>query len=202
MRPSVVPQTAYIHPQITGDMVRYFEWMGAAVYTADRRAGAMHGKQFLLDAAHAGIDNTFLYGRIDFADNAVPKADFELLVNVESWAAEGPRARRALRLDVRAESGNIQTWKLSNPDESQPVAVMERPTDKVAVALVRNFEFKLPLGWLLAIPVATIHESNAGATQLRLRFSLWQNGLPADALPEEGWMELPLLRQEDLIAQW
>jgi alginate O-acetyltransferase complex protein AlgI len=35
-------------------MVRYFEWMGAAVYTADRRAGAMHGKQFLLDAVHAG----------------------------------------------------------------------------------------------------------------------------------------------------
>ena len=44
MRPEVVPQTAYIHPRITGDMVRYFEWMGAAVYTADRRAGAMHGK--------------------------------------------------------------------------------------------------------------------------------------------------------------
>ncbi len=202
MRPSVVPQTAYIHPQITGDMVRYFEWMGAAVYTADRRAGAMHGKQFLLDAAHAGIDSTFLYGRIDFADNAVPKADFELLVNVESWAAEGRRARRTLRLDVRAGSGTIQAWKLSNADESQPLAVMERPTDKVAVALARNFEFKLPLVWLLAIPVAPTNESSAVATRLRLRFSLWQNGLPADALPEEGWIELPLLRQEDLIAHW
>ena len=57
-RPAVMPQTAYIHPRITGDMVRYFEWMGAAVYTADRRAGAMHGKQFLLDAVHAGIDES------------------------------------------------------------------------------------------------------------------------------------------------
>ena len=46
VRPAFIPQTAYIHPRITGDMVRYFEWMGAAVYTADRRAGAMHGKQF------------------------------------------------------------------------------------------------------------------------------------------------------------
>ena len=45
-RPAFMPQTAYIHPRITGDMVRYFEWMGAAVYTADRRAGAMHGKHF------------------------------------------------------------------------------------------------------------------------------------------------------------
>jgi len=79
---------------------------------------------------------------------------------------------------------------------------MERPTDKVAVALVRNFEFKLPLGWLLAIPVAPTKESNTVATKLRLRFSLWQNRVPADALPEEGWMELPLLRQEDLITHW
>jgi|SRR5882724_4411094 len=162
----------------------------------------MHGKQFLLDAVHAGIDDAFVYGRIDFADNAVPKTDFELVVNVESWAVEGPRPRRALRLDVGAESGQIRTWRLSNADESQPLAVMERPTDKVAVALVRNFEFKLPLGWLLAIPVAPTKESNAVATKLRLRFSLWQNGLPADALPEEGWMELPLLRQEDLITHW
>jgi len=55
-RPSFTPQTAYIHPRITGDMIRYFEWMGSAIYTADHRAGAMHGKQFLLDSVHAGIE--------------------------------------------------------------------------------------------------------------------------------------------------
>ena len=103
-RPAVVPQTAYIHPRITGDMVRYFEWMGAAVYTADRRAGAMHGKQFLLDAVHAGIDETYIYGRLDFVENKVPAADFELVVNLESWADEGQRPRRALRLDVASGS--------------------------------------------------------------------------------------------------
>src|SRR5216683_1602466 len=135
MRPSVVPQTHYIHPRITGDMVRYFEWMGAAVYTADRRAGAMHGKQFLLDAVHAGIDDASLYGRLDFAESAVPTADFELVVNVESWAIEEPRPRRTLRLDVRMESGKIRTWKLSAPDQNQPMAFMERPTEQVAVAV-------------------------------------------------------------------
>ena len=105
----MLPQTAYIHPRITGDMVRYFEWMGAAVYTADRRAGAMHGKQFLLDAVHAGIDETYIYGRLDFAENKVPAADFELVVNLESWADEGQRPRRALRLDVGVEAGRIRT---------------------------------------------------------------------------------------------
>ena len=61
------PQTAYIHPRVTGDKIRYFEWMGAAIFTADQRAGAMHGKQFLLDSVYAGIDSTFVYGRLDFA---------------------------------------------------------------------------------------------------------------------------------------
>jgi len=36
--------------------------------------------------------------------------------------------------------------------------------------------------------------------RLRLRFSLWQNHLPVDALPVEGWMELELLTEEDLLA--
>jgi alpha-amylase/alpha-mannosidase (GH57 family) len=56
VRPSFTPQTAYVHPRVTGDMVRYFEWMGAARYTSDQRSGSMHGKQFLMDEVFAGID--------------------------------------------------------------------------------------------------------------------------------------------------
>ena len=67
-RPSFVPQTAYIHPKVTGEMVRYFEWMGAAMFTSDRRSGSMHGKQFVLDSVYAGIDEEYVYGRVDFAE--------------------------------------------------------------------------------------------------------------------------------------
>ncbi len=205
-RPAVVPQTAYIHPRIAGDLVRYFEWMGAAVHTADRRAGAMHGKQFLLDAVHAGIDEAHIYGRLDFTENRVPAADFEIVVNLESWPDTGPRPRRALRLDVGVEAGKVRSWKVSVPDSGVPLAASDQPGDQVIVALFRNFEFKLPLDWLLAIPVTSTETGNGKpaapvATRLRLRFSLWQNGLPADALPVEGWIELPLLSEEDLIAQ-
>ena len=205
-RPAVVPQTAYIHPRITGDMVRYFEWIGAAVHTADRRAGAMHGKQFLLDAVHAGIDESYIYGRLDFTENKVPAGDFEIVVNLESWPDGGQRPRRALRLDVGVEAGKVGRWKISAPDSNLPPAASDQPSDQVTVALFRNFEFKLPLEWLLATPVTTTETGNGKAaapvaTRLRLRFSLWQSGLPADALPVEGWIELPLLREEDLIAQ-
>ena len=201
-RPAVLPQTAYIHPRITGDMVRYFEWMGAAVYTADRRAGAMHGKQFLLDCVHAGIDETYVYGRLDFVEHKIPATDFELVVNLESWADDGQRPRRALRLDVRVEAGKVQGWKVGVPD-AEVLASSDHPADRVSVVLFRNFEFKVPLDWLLALPVSSTNGTPAApvATRLRMRLSLWQNGLPADALPVEGWMELHLLSEEDLIAQ-
>ncbi|MGH9502292.1 MAG: hypothetical protein ACRD20_05530 [Terriglobales bacterium] len=205
-RPAVVPQSAYIHPRITGDMVRYFEWMGAAVYTADRRAGAMHGKQFLLDSVQAGIDEAYIYGRLDFAENRLPATEFELVVNLESWANGEPRPRCTLLLDVRVEAGKIESWKVGVPDSDPPLADSAQPGNQVSVALFRNFEFKIPLGWLLAIPVTAAGEGVGGrpavpvAIRLRLRFTLWQNGLPADALPVEGWMELQLLREEDLIA--
>src|SRR5262249_32028256 len=110
VRPAFIPQTAYIHPKITGDKVRYFEWMGAAIYAADHRAGAMHGKQFLLDSVHAGIDATHVYGRLDFSGK-VPDVDFDIVVNLESWAGNGPRARRTLRVDALVRGGKLSDWK-------------------------------------------------------------------------------------------
>src|SRR5579864_9389473 len=106
VRPAFIPQTAYIHPHITGDKVRYFEWLGAAIYTADNRAGAMHGKQFLLDSVYAGIDATYVYGRLDFCE-ILPETDFEIVLNLESWADE-PRPRRALRLDALVQQRKIK----------------------------------------------------------------------------------------------
>jgi alpha-amylase/alpha-mannosidase (GH57 family) len=204
-RPEFTPQTSYIHPRINGDMVRYFEWMGAAIHTADHRAGAMHGKQFLVDCVHAGIDENNIYGRLDFVGKP-PEKDFDLVVNLESWAADAKRPRRALRVDVRVQDGQPLSWQVSSPGEEKPLATSERSGEEVKLALLKNFEFQLPLAWLLAKPVASAAVSAGGrattpvATQLRLRFSVWQNRLPVDALPLEGWIELHLLSEEDLMA--
>ncbi|MBZ5706306.1 MAG: glycoside hydrolase [Acidobacteriia bacterium] len=202
-RPSFLPQTAYIHPHVNGDMVRYFEWMGAAVYTADRRAGAMHGKRFLLDSVYAGIDDANVYGRLDFAEN-VPEMEFELVVNLESWAADAHHPRLTLRLDVEVEGCQARSWKVSATDEDKPLATSADPAGELKLALARNFEFKLPLRWLHAAPVpdgAKDESSALVATKLRLRFSLWHNHLPVDALPLEGWIELPLLSEAHLMMQ-
>ena len=202
-RPSFTPQTAYIRPKVTGDMIRYFEWMGAAVYTADRRSGSMHGKRFLLDSVYAGIDEDHVYGRLDFAGK-VPEMDFELVINLESWAAEAVRPRRALRLEVDVRERRVQRWKVGAPEESDPIADLNNSAGEVKIALSRTFEFRLPLDWLLAKPVLSTNPSGKTAvpvaTRLRLRFSLWHNHLPVDALPLEGWIELPLLSEENLAA--
>jgi alpha-amylase/alpha-mannosidase (GH57 family) len=205
VRPSFVPQTAYIHPRITGDKVRYFEWMGAAAYAADHRAGSMHGKQFLLDAVYAGIDATHLYGRLDFSEK-VPDAEFEIVVNVESWAPAEPRPRRALRVDVAARDRKIKDWKIESSD-GKVLASPAKTDENVKLAMLRTFEFKMPLAWLLAVPGSLPAQSPSGAKpvsvpatdKLRLRYSLWQNRLPADSLPLEGWIELQVVSEGDLL---
>ncbi len=202
VRPSFVPQTAYIHPRITGDKVRYFEWMGAAAYTADHRAGSMHGKQFLLDAVYAGIDATQLYGRLDFTGKA-PDADFEIVVNVESWAQGESRPRRALRVDASAHEHKLKEWKIESAD-GRVLASPATSDDNVKLALLRSFEFKLPLAWLLANPTSSSANPKpatgvAATTKVRLRYSLWENRLPVDSLPLEGWIELQVLSEGDLL---
>jgi alpha-amylase/alpha-mannosidase (GH57 family) len=202
VRPSFTPQTAYIHPRIAGDKISYFEWMGAAAYTADHRAGAMHGKQFFLDSAYAGIDSTHVYGRLDFKDK-LPEAEFAVVINLESWAANEPRPRKSLRLDAAVDGkGALAEWKVESSTDARLFASSAKPDDRFKIALLRNFEFKLPLEWLLVAPQAAHATSEldgvAATSRLRLRFSLWQNGLPADALPPEGWIELPLLSEVEM----
>jgi hypothetical protein len=164
----------------------------------------MHGKRFLLDSVYAGIDDVNVYGRLDFAEG-IPDSSFELVVNLESWAAQGQRPPLSLRLDVTVQSAAIQSWTISQADEDQPLAASDQTqaAHEVKLVLRRNFEFKLPLVWLLAAPVASGDPQKSSApvvTRVRLRFSLWQNELPTDALPLEGWIELPLLTENELAA--
>jgi hypothetical protein len=147
-----------------------------------------------------------VYGRLDFTGK-VPEEDFDLVVNVESWASGEPRARRVLRVEASVHERRLSAWKVENGSEEKVKASSTQPDEHVKLALLRNFEFKLPLAWLLATPAAAerTQEKKAsvvavGATsKLRLRFSLWQNRLPVDSLPLEGWIELQVVSEGDLI---
>jgi alpha-amylase/alpha-mannosidase (GH57 family) len=198
-RPLFTPQSAYIHPEISGDMVRYFEWMGAARYTADGRSGAMHGKQFLMDEVFAGIDDEYVYGRLDFASK-VPEDPFEVVVNLESWARHATKPRRELRLDAVVSNSRMRSWQVTQAEKA-----LDDSSNSATAVLDRNFEFRIPLRWLLAAPIELDKlqgpkSSDLLTVRIRLRFSLWQNHLPVDALPTEGWIDLDLLAEEDLLS--
>jgi hypothetical protein len=145
----------------------------------------------------------------------VPEMEFDLAVNLESWANGEARARRVLRLDAKVADKKISDWKIDGREESEIPSLnnsdkSDGSNDKTAetakLALLRNFEFRLPLSWLLAKPPSGNNSGNLGpapipsANKLKLRFSLWLNSLPVDALPLEGWIELELLSEAELTS--
>jgi hypothetical protein len=154
---------------------------------------------------YAGIDGASLYGRLDFSGK-VPAEDFDIIVNIESWASAEPRARRTLRVDASARQGKLKEWRIENGSAERVLASTAQPDEHVKLALLRNFEFKVPLVWLLATPSSgQTGEHKPGAvnvaptSKLRLRFSVWQNRLPVDSLPLEGWMELQVVSEGELL---
>ena len=204
VRPTCSPQTAYIHPRVRADFTRYFDWIGAAMYTAERQGGAMHGKVFILDSIFAGIDETSLYGRVDF-HGAVPQDDFNLVVVIECCTpAEGYAhdsgpggARRASvptswRLEVSLGGGAIKSWRVRAADSDEPAITSESSSvkDGARVMLYKNFEFQLPLA-LLGAELGLV---------MRLRFTVWREFLPLDALPVEGTLDIPVVPEEELEA--
>jgi hypothetical protein len=124
-----------------------------------------------------------------------------LITNLESWPEDLQRPRRTLRLVVAVKDRKMQSWRVETEDESE-LASSQKSSSSAQVALLQNFEFGLPLNWLLAAPLSANSDKppSPAVTKLRLRFSLWHNNLPADALPLEGWMELPLLTEEHLAS--
>jgi hypothetical protein len=93
-------------------------------------------------------------------------------------------------------------WKVSGRNETGAQASDQGGESGAKVALVRNFEFRLPLAWLGAASLVGTDGSQTkqGTNRLRLRLSLWQNRLPVDALPLEGWIELHLMEEGELMS--
>jgi alpha-amylase/alpha-mannosidase (GH57 family) len=191
IRPCMVSQTAFISPKIDGEMSSYFEWLGAASCVADRRTSAMHGKQYVLGSIHAGLNDTALFGRLDFV-GGVPAGELEVVIKVESTEAASDQIKQKVLIEISVEDRMLASWKIRRGDE-HPGHEEEapQPPSGLVVQLHKVLEFALPLAEL-------------GATRgnrLRLRCSVWRDHLPVDALPLEGWLDLDVISEEELAAR-
>jgi hypothetical protein len=187
MRSKFVPQTAYVRPPIDGQVSSYFAWMGAAMFSSDRRSGSMHGKLFVLEAIYAGIDEAYLYARLDFAaqlPEGVTAATLHLALR------DGEQVVSNFRLDAEVAQGALGGWKLLQDGIPAPLASEQQPQG-AAVALGKILALKLPMKLLGA----------AEGNTFNLRFVLYRDRLPVDALPQEGSLEIQVAPEEVLIEQ-
>ena len=160
-----------IQPVIDGEVTSYFEWLGAGLYRVDERSGSMHGKKFLVRDVHYGSDGDNFYLRVDFhrgSEQAV--SEMEARLNI---AAGNPA--KCSQVTVRFDYGRAIFAELNL------AATREPGTPAVECAFKQVFEARLPLAALGASP----------GTAVRFQFSLWQGGLPMDAVPQQGWIEMP-----------
>ncbi|HZU23727.1 MAG TPA: glycoside hydrolase family 57 protein [Terriglobales bacterium] len=193
-RPYFVPQTGYIHPHLASAASRYFDWIGAAVYTADRSGGAMHGGRTYLDAMHAGIDEHNLYVRLDFLGGQPPAEEgvpFAALISVESLPPGSLQASAAVRVQARLAEGGLAGYSAQQGAGQNGNGSGAPMGDELV-------EVKLRGSLTVCIKLAAIDARLGG--KLRLRVSLWRDRLPVDALPLDGSVELDVLSDADLKA--
>jgi len=188
------PQTAYISPRVGSPSAGYFDWLGAATHVADRRSSAMHGKSFLLDTGFAGIDAENLYCRLDFMEKTSDwsTTDTGLVITIESQpesnteATNGTGKQSSYRLEAFIAGAGIQRWSFTENGHS----VENRDDIYVGLRREYTFECKIPLQVLHASMGSTFH----------IRFSLWRDRLPLDALPQEGSIEVRIVSASELDA--
>ena len=160
-----------ITPTIDGEVTSYFEWIGAGAYRVDERSGSMHGKKFLVDEVFFGSDGASLYLRVDFRPGSeLEVGAMEAQVSIQS--ADQLRAN-ALTVDFQGGQARLKETRLSGSGDCAGANGAECRFGRV-------LELKLPLCALGIAP-------GAG---LRFQFSLWQGGLPMDAVPQQGWLEM------------
>ncbi len=167
--PAVLIQPAGpIHPVIDGQVTSFFEWLGAGNYRVDDRSGSMHGQKFLVKEVQFGSDGTNFYLRVDFHPES-----------------EGELAALELRLTARPMDGaapSAMTIGFSaGSAEARELHLAAAPDGRVDCAFAQVLELGVPLAALGVKP----------GDGLRFLFSLWQGGLPMEAVPQQGWLEMP-----------
>lgn len=165
-----VDPSGRIAPVIDGAVTSYFEWIGAGLYRVDERSGAMHGKKFLVKELYYGTDGERLFLRADFHPGAEQAlSDMEARITVQA----GDPCQTSF-LAIRFDHGKLETTELK----------LAGAPDARACAVECAFHSVLEVG----IPLAALGVQPGGA--LRFQLSLWQGGLPMDALPHQGWLEV------------
>jgi hypothetical protein len=162
--------TSLLNVTVDGRDTSYFEWLGAGLYSPERRGGSMHGRVFYLHELRYGFEAGRFCVRID----SFPEALGEL---------EDPEFRitiggaEEVTLVVKLERGHIQEFAVEKALVCllNPKLVAEAAFERVLEVAINKDQISLK-----------------GLSKLRLGVALWHGGLPVDVLPAEGFLDVNL----------
>jgi alpha-amylase/alpha-mannosidase (GH57 family) len=155
---------------VDGRDTSYFEWLGAGLFSPERRGGAMHGRVFYLRELRYGFEEERFSVRVDpFPDALGEMEDPEFRITI-GGAEE-------LTVVVQIARGRLQGFAV----EKERVCLLN-PTSVASVAFDR----------ILEVSVQRSEISLQGQKTLRLGVALWHAGLPVDVLPAEGALDIAL----------
>jgi alpha-amylase/alpha-mannosidase (GH57 family) len=162
--------SSFLKVDVDGLDSTYFEWLGAGVYSPERRGGAMHGRQFYLKELRYGFEKDRLVVRVDcFPEllEGLKEAEFRIVFG----------GLEETTVVVKMERGQMKEFSVQ-----QGRACLLHPAKMAAVEYMR----------ILEVGVTREVLSLAGLSKFRLGVALWQGGLPVDVLPAEGYLDVQL----------
>jgi alpha-amylase/alpha-mannosidase (GH57 family) len=165
-----VAPTGFLKTKVDGRDTSYFEWLGAGLYSPERRGGAMHGRIFYLRELRYGFEEDRFSIRVDaFSDVLNEMEDPEFRITID--------AAEEVTIVVRLERGRLQEFSI----EKGRVCLLN-PNGFASAAFDR----------MLEVSVRRDALNMKGQKTLRLGVALWHAGLPVDVLPAEGTLEIAL----------
>jgi alpha-amylase/alpha-mannosidase (GH57 family) len=162
--------TGFLKIAVDGRDTSYFEWLGAGLYSPERRGGAMHGRTFYLHELRYGFEEERFCVRVDpFLDLLGELEDCEFRITI--GAAE------EINIVVKLIRGHLQEFAVEKGRLCllNPKSVAEAAFDRILEVSIHRSEISLQ-----------------GQTKLKLGVALWHGGLPVDVLPAEGFLEVQL----------
>jgi alpha-amylase/alpha-mannosidase (GH57 family) len=165
-----LPPSSFLNITVDGRDTSYFEWLGAGLYSPERRGGAMHGRVFYLHELRYGFEEERFSVRVDpFLDALSELEDPEFRITIHG--------AEELTIMVKLARGHLREFVV----EKGRLCLLN-PQSVAQVAFDRNLE----------VSIRREELNLKGRTKLKLGVALWHGGLPVDVLPAEGFLDVNL----------
>jgi hypothetical protein len=162
--------TGQLNITIDGRDTSYFEWLGAGLYSPERRGGSMHGRVFYLHELRYGFEEERFCVRVDpFVEALGELENPEFRITI--------RAAEEITIVVNLERGHVHGFAVEKDRLCllNPKLVAEASFERVLEVAIHKDQINFK-----------------GLTKLRLGVALWHGGLPVDVLPAEGFLDVNL----------